>query len=87
MENLTVVWTKDDCPYCIKAKSMLQTKNIKFEERNLSNGEWSREQLLESAPTARTVPQIWLHGDYVGGYNNLEQYFEDHNMFIGDAPF
>ena len=82
MELQTVVWTKENCPYCVKAKHMLKTKGIKFEERNLSNGEWTREQLLEAAPNARTVPQIWMHGQYVGGADQLEQYFENHDMWI-----
>lgn len=82
MESQTIVWTKENCPYCVKAKHMLRTKGIKFEERNLSNGEWSREQLLEAAPNARTVPQIWMHGQYIGGADQLEQYFEDHDMWV-----
>lgn len=82
MELQTIVWTKENCPYCIKAKHMLKTKGIKFEERNLSTGEWTREQLLEAAPNARTVPQIWMHGQYVGGADQLEQYFENHDMWI-----
>ena len=82
MELQTVVWTKENCPYCVKAKHMLKTKGIKFEERNLSNGEWTREQLLEAAPNARTVPQIWMQGHYVGGADQLEQYFENHDMWI-----
>ena len=78
----TIVWSKDNCPFCVKAKSMLTAKGIRFEERNLSTGGWTREQLLEAAPHARTVPQIWLHDKYVGGCNELEQYFEDHDMWI-----
>ena len=78
----TIVWSKDNCPFCVKAKSMLTAKGIRFEERNLSTGSWTREQLLEAAPRARTVPQIWLHDKYVGGCNELEQYFEDHDMWI-----
>ena len=39
----TIVWTKENCPYCVKAKHMLKIKGIKFEERNLSNGDWTRE--------------------------------------------
>jgi len=62
MGTETIVWSKENCPYCIKAKNMLKAKGIRFEERNLSDGSWSREQLLEAAPNARTVPQIWLHG-------------------------
>ena len=82
MELQTIVWTKENCPHCIKAKHMLKIKGIKFEERNLSTGEWTREQLLEAAPNARTVPQIWMHGQYVGGADQLEQYFENHDMWI-----
>ena len=78
----TVVWSKDNCPFCIKAKEMLNAKGIKFEERSLSNGDWTKDQLLEAAPTARTVPQIWLHGRYVGGYTDLETYYEEHGMWV-----
>lgn len=78
----TIVWSKDNCPFCVKAKRMLDLKGIRYEERNLSTGEWSREQLLEAAPNARTVPQIWMHGAYVGGAQELEQYFEDHGMWV-----
>lgn len=83
----TIVWSKDNCPFCVKAKSMLDSKGIRYEERNLSSGEWTREQLLEAVPGARTVPQIWLYGIYIGGCIELEQYFEDHNMYIGDVRF
>jgi glutaredoxin 3 len=37
--------------------------------------EWTREQLLESIPQARTVPQIILNGEYIGGYDQLKAYF------------
>jgi glutaredoxin 3 len=80
----TVVWTRDRCPYCDMAKSMLRGKNISFEERNLSEGKWSREELLAVVPGARTVPQIFLHGKYVGGYTDLESYFEEHDMWRND---
>jgi len=63
------------CPYCDKAKALLTLKGIAFEERKLG-AEWSKEQLLEAVPTARTVPQIFLEGEYVGGYDDLEKHFE-----------
>jgi glutaredoxin len=52
-----IVWSKDSCPYCDQAKALLKSKNIEFEERNVSNN-WTKEQLLEALPNARTVPQI-----------------------------
>ena len=78
----TVVWSKDNCPFCIKAKEMLHLKGIKFEERNLSTGDWTKDQLLEAIPNATTVPQIWVHGRYVGGYTDLEEYYEQHDMWV-----
>jgi glutaredoxin len=79
----TIIWSKPMCPYCDKAKALLNLKGIEFEERKLGS-EWTKEQLLESVPTARSVPQIFLRGEYIGGYTELEKYFEDHNMEAGE---
>ena len=65
-----IVWSKDQCPYCDQAKALLKSRNIEFEERNVSQ-DWTREQLLEAVPTARTVPQIFLNEELVGGFNEL----------------
>ena len=67
-----IVWSKDQCPYCDKAKNLLKMKGIEFEERNVSK-DWTREQLLEAVPNARTVPQIFLGEELVGGFNELRQ--------------
>jgi glutaredoxin 3 len=45
-----------------------------FEERMIGVN-WTREQLLESIPQARTVPQIILNGEYIGGYDQLKTHF------------
>jgi glutaredoxin-related protein len=67
-----IVWSKDQCPYCDQAKNLLKMKGIEFEERNVSH-DWTREQLLEAVPNARTVPQIFLDEELVGGFNELRQ--------------
>jgi len=74
-----IIWSRDNCPYCTKAKALLDNKKISYEERNISN-KWTKEQLLEAIPNAKTVPQIFLWGKYVGGYDSLLEYIEDHNM-------
>ena len=66
-----VVWSKTPCPYCDQAKKLLQMKGIEYEERNISEGTWTKDQLMEAVPTARTVPQIFLNDEYVGGYQEL----------------
>lgn len=70
-----VVWTKPDCPFCVKAKDLLKQKGIEFEERVVGE-HWTRDQLLEAAPNAKTVPQIWLEGKYIGTYDQLNEYLE-----------
>lgn len=70
-----IVWSKDSCPFCVQAKTLLKQKNIEFEERNI-NHEWTKEQLLEAVPTARTLPQIFLDDNYIGGFTELRKHFK-----------
>jgi glutaredoxin 3 len=56
------------------AKTLLKNKGIVFEERMIGVN-WTREQLLESIPQARTVPQIILNGVLIGGYEQLKVHF------------
>ena len=67
----TIVWSKNNCPYCVNAKNLLTSKGITFEERNIESGEWTREQFFEANPTARTFPQVWIDENLVGGYAEL----------------
>jgi glutaredoxin 3 len=69
-----VVWSKSDCPYCVQAKALLEQKGIEYEERKIGEG-YTKEDLLEAVPTARTVPQIFLNDELVGGYTELRARF------------
>ena len=68
-----VVWSKNQCPFCVQAKALLELKGIEFEERNVSTN-WTKEQLLEAVPTARTLPQIFLDDNYIGGFTELRKH-------------
>ena len=67
-----IVWSKDSCSFCTQAKALLESKGIEYEERNVSQN-WTREQLLEAVPTARTLPQIFLDQELVGGFTELRK--------------
>lgn len=67
-----IVWSKDNCAFCDQAKNLLKSRGIEFEERNI-NKDWTREQLLETVPTARTLPQIFLDDELVGGFTELRK--------------
>jgi glutaredoxin 3 len=70
-----VVWSKNNCGYCVMAKNLLKNQVVEFEERNISQGPWTREQLLEAVPHARTLPQVFLDGNLIGGYDQLKKHF------------
>lgn len=73
---LATVWSKDQCPYCVMAKDLLRTQGIEYEERNISQGEWTREQLMEAVPHARTLPQVFIDNELIGGYDQLKKYLQ-----------
>ena len=68
----TIVWSQTRCTYCDQAKALLEQNGIEYEERLLGN-DWTKQQLIEAVPTARSVPQIFLKGEYIGGYTELRK--------------
>jgi glutaredoxin 3 len=79
-----IVWSKNPCPYCDQAKALLKSRGIEFEERNLTTGNWTKEQLLEAVPTARTVPQVIVNNQTIGGFTDLQRYLEETAGGYGD---
>ena len=69
-----LIWSKVTCTFCVKAKQLLKQNNLAYEERVIGEG-WTREQLLTEVPNAQTVPQIFIENLYIGGYNELKEYF------------
>lgn len=70
-----VVWSKYNCPFCDQAKALLTHKGIEFEEHKIGDG-YSKEDLLEAVPAARSVPQIFLDDKLIGGFTELTQYLK-----------
>jgi glutaredoxin 3 len=71
-----IVWSKDQCPYCDQAKALLTHQGVPFEEKKIGHG-YTREELLEAVPTARTVPQIIINGNAIGGFTELRKYIDE----------
>jgi glutaredoxin len=73
------IYTKDACPYCVQAKKLFESKGIEFEERHINAS--TRDMLLEELTTRigtppRTVPQIFIDDEAIGGYTDLVTYFK-----------
>ena len=69
------IWSKYNCPYCDQAKALLKNKGIPFEEKKIGDG-YSKEELLEAIPNARTVPQIFLDDKLIGGFQELNEHLK-----------
>ena len=70
-----VVWSKYNCPFCEQAKGLLKMKDIPFVEKKIGDG-YTKEELLEAVPTARTVPQIFIDDQLIGGFTELKTHLQ-----------
>lgn len=59
------------CPYCVAAKSLLQSRGLSWRELRIDADANARREMLARAPGARTVPQIFVNGVHVGGFDQL----------------
>lgn len=65
------IYTKFACPFCVRAKHLLDKKGVTYEEFDITLGGKKRAEMLERAPNARTVPQIFIGDTHVGGSDDL----------------
>ena len=65
------IYTTKICPYCVRAKNLLKAKDVDYVEHDVTGDEAGREALLKKSNGMRTVPQIFINGQHVGGCDNL----------------
>jgi len=65
------IYTKAMCGYCYRAKQLLRDKGVEFEEYDITFGGPKRAEMMERKPDARTVPQIFIDGQAIGGSDDL----------------
>lgn len=68
------VFTQPGCPYCVAAKQLLVKKGVSFVERDISHPE-NRAEVQRRAPGTRTMPQVFLDGRLIGGFDDLARHF------------
>jgi glutaredoxin 3 len=65
-----IIYTTNSCPYCVRAKMLLQKKQVKFEEINV-NSDKIREEMIVRSGGRKTVPQIFIGSKHIGGCDDL----------------
>lgn len=71
MSAKVVVYSTTVCPYCIRAKQLLERKGIEYKEVNLSNEAPEVRVELMQRTNHRTVPQIFINDQFIGGFDQL----------------
>ncbi len=66
-----VIYSTTVCPFCVRAKMLLNKKKVAFEEINLDKTPERRDEMIKRAGGRRTVPQIFIDGQHIGGCDDL----------------
>ena len=69
------IWGKTACPYCVKAKQFCETRNLDYTYKQL-DVDFTRDEVFENFPNARTFPQIKISGKIIGGFDDMMTYIE-----------
>lgn len=75
MTQKVTLYTKEICPYCVRAKQLFDFKNIPYEEIRIDLMPNQRE-IMEKLSHRTTVPQIFIGARHVGGYDDLRALFD-----------
>ncbi|MBR0672586.1 glutaredoxin 3 [Neoroseomonas soli] len=65
------IYTTDFCPYCARAKALLERKGAAYEEFNAPNGSEARRQAIARSGGRTTVPQVFINDQAIGGSDEL----------------
>lgn len=82
------IYTKFACPYCVRAKYLLDDKGIAYDEYDVTMGGARRDEMIARAPRARTVPQIFINDVAIGGSDDLHALDRQGklNDMLADSP-
>ena len=64
------IYSKPTCPYCVKAKQLLKKLKLNYKEYDVNIPKYRKEMIIKTN-NAKTVPQIFIKGRLIGGYDNL----------------
>lgn len=74
MRHRNIIYTKDNCPYCVQAKNLFSLKGETYQEMKIGV-DLTREDFISIFPDVKTVPFIIINEEHVGGYDKLVEYY------------
>ena len=71
------IYSKNNCVYCNKAKTLVKNLGLEYEEKKLESFDSPQAMLEDIGKNVRQMPQIKIDGELIGGYNQLVEYFNE----------
>ena len=75
-----IIYSKDNCGYCVKAKSLLNNLGLTYIEKKLENFLTTEALIEDIGKNVKSMPQIKIDGELIGGYNQLIEYLTDKKL-------
>lgn len=70
------VFGKELCAYCSRAKALLKDEGLEFTYRDVEQDAGAFEEMMQRSDNYRTVPQVFIDGEFVGGYDELRSHLK-----------
>lgn len=83
---MVIIYGNEFCSYCLRAKSLATRYNIEYTWLD-TDVDANLNELKLKCPTARTIPQIWWHDKYIGGYEDFAEEVQNTLGGYGDGSF
>ena len=74
------IYITNNCPFCVKAKTLLNKKNVMFHEIDVSNDDTLREKMSNMTNGKRSVPQIFINNVYIGDCEKIYQLEKENKL-------
>ncbi len=68
-----IIYSKDYCPYCMRAKMLLESRKLTYTEIDITTDTTLQEEMIKKANGQKTVPQIFIGKSHVGGFDDLKE--------------
>jgi glutaredoxin 3 len=75
-----ILYTKENCGYCVRAKTLLKNLGLTYTEKKLEDFLNIEKLFEEIGKQVRSMPQIKINGELIGGYNQLVEYLADKGL-------
>jgi len=81
-----IVYTKEQCRYCVLAKNLLKNLGLDYTEKKLTDFNSTEALISDIGKNVKSMPQIKINGELIGGFNQLKEYYIDKGLvnFKGD---